>query len=220
MTGAQKHTSQCQTAHPPAYDQWNLTVYYLGIPCQPLMKGLIVSDRLWSAHRLFWNVNWRKRKGLREGVACRGEKGTPPSGEINATRVRHVSSGAWWILGKWKKGMKKMRQRKESRFSSLLASFCTSLPLRSSSPALILSTPFLMVTVRGAHLFCSVVFCCCHSGDASFLYICTSRQGWGVGVRRGCWMGGWQGKDAWYLLILTHLWESETKGQRERFSRK
>lgn len=85
---------------------------------------------------------------------------------------------------------KKRRQRKESPFSSLLASFCTSLPLRSSSPALILSTPFLMVTVRGAHLFCSVVFCCCHSGDASFLCICTSRQGvggWGAGVG---WRGG------------------------------
>lgn len=204
MTGAQQHTNQCQAAHPPAYDQWNLTVSYLGIPCQPLMKGLIVSDRLWSAHRLFWNVNWQKKERAPWRVACRGEKGTPPSGEINATPVRHVSSGAWWILRKWKKkrkkkGMKKWRQRKESPFSSILASFCTFLPLRSSSPALILSTPFLMVTVRGAHLFCSVVFCCCHSGDASFLCICTSRQGWGGRVRSECWMEG-VGK-AWMPVV-------------------
>lgn len=205
MTGARQLTNLCQAAHPPAYDQWNLTVYYLSAPCQPLMKDLVVSDRLWSAHRLFWNVNWRTKERALWRVACRGEKGTPPSGEINATPVRHVSNGAWWILRKWKNGDK----RKESPFSSLLASFCSFLPLRSSSPALILSTPFLMVTVRGVHLFCSAVFCCCHSGDASFLCICTSRRGrsgrvWGAGV-------GWRGLARhwclWYLLILTHLWE-------------
>lgn len=86
-----------------------------------------------------------------------------------------------------------METEERNLFSSLLASFCTSLPLRSSSPALILSTPFLMVTVRGAHLFCSVVFCCCHSGDASFLCICTSRLGrGGRGGRGGAgrWMEG------------------------------
>lgn len=87
--------------------------------------------------------------------------------------------------------MKKWKQRKESPFSSLLASFCTFLPLRSSSPALILSTPFLMVTVRGVHLFCSVVFCCCHSGDASFLCICTCRGG--VELERVLDKGSWQG---------------------------
>lgn len=46
-----------------------------------------------------------------------------------------------------------------------------------------------MVTVRGAHLFCSVVFCCCHSGDASFLCICTSRQGWDGGRGAGVGLG-------------------------------
>lgn len=105
--------------------------------------------------------------------------------------------------------MKNRDRGKENLFSSLLASFCTSLPLRSSSPALILSTPFLMVTVRGAHLFCSVVFCRCLSGDASFLCICTSRQG---GRRAGGRAGGERMSDGWsvvlpYLLIRAHLWE-------------
>lgn len=101
---------------------------------------------------------------------------TPPQSDMCQVRLDE----SW----ENEKRYEKTRQRKESPFSSLLASFCTSLPLRSSSPALILSTPFLMVTVRGAHLFCSVVFCCCHIGDASFLCICTSRQG-GVKVRGG-----------------------------------
>lgn len=103
--------------------------------------------------------------------------------------------------------MKKERQRKESPFSFLLASFCTSLPLRSSSPALILSTPFLMVTVRGAHLFCSVVFCCCHSGDASFLCICTSKAGVGGRVLDG--EGRWRGKDACNICWSWHTFGNQ-----------
>lgn len=77
MTGAPQHTNRCQTAHPPAYDQWNLTVYYLCIPCQPLMKGLIVSDRLWSAHRLFWNVNWQEKERAPWRSGMKRRKGDP-----------------------------------------------------------------------------------------------------------------------------------------------
>ena len=173
MTGAQQHTNRCQTAHPPAYDQWNLTVYYLGVPRQPLMKGLIVSDRLWSAHRLFWNVNRREeeRAPWRSGMQRR-KRGPHPLGRLTPPQSDMCQVG---LDESWENEKKETEERKP--FLSLLAFFCTSVPLRSSSPALILSTPFLMVTVRGAHLFCSVVFCCCHSGDASFLCICTSRQG-------------------------------------------
>lgn len=161
------------------------------------MKGLIVSDRLWSAHRLFWNVNWREKGKGSVKEWHREEKGGPyPLGRLTSPQsdICQVGLDESWGKRRKKKYEERGRVRKESPFSFLLTSSCTSLPLRSSSPALILSTPFLMVTVRGAHLFCSSVFCCCHSGDASFLCICTSKQGKGwEGIGNGVWMGGWAG---------------------------
>lgn len=139
MTGAQRHTNQCQTAHPPAYDQWKLTVYYLGVPCQPLMKGLIVSDRLWSALSPVLKCKLTgKGKGSVKEWHAEEKKGTPPSGEITATPVRHVSSGAWWILGKEKK--KRYEKKETEKRKPFLFPSCHLLHIPASQ--IIISRPY------------------------------------------------------------------------------
>lgn len=198
---------QCQAAHPPAYDQWNLTVYYLSIPCQPVMKGLIVSDRLWSAHRLFWNVNWRKKERAPWRVACRGEKGTPPSEEINATPVRHVSSGAWWILRNKKKVWKHENRGKRAPSLPFLPPFAHPCLSDHHLPPLFCQRPswWLLSEVRISFVvWCFAVATVEMLPSSAYAQVgeggveWKAAVGWRELARRGC---------LWYLLILTHLWE-------------
>lgn len=140
------------------------------------------------------------------------ERGGPyPLGRLTSPQSDICQVGLDESWEKEKKSMKKRSQKNESPFFFLLTSFCTSFSLRSSSLALILSTPFLMPAVRGVHLFCSGVFCCCHSRDVSssaYAQVSKGRVGgdrqWGL---------------HFLFPIMTHLWESDTKGQRERSGR-
>lgn len=192
---------QCQAAHPPAYDQWNLTVYYLSIPCQPLMKGLIVSDRLWSAHRLFWNVNWRKKERAPWRVACREKRGPHPLGRLPPPRLDMCQVG---LDESWE-NKKKMETEKKALSIPFLPPFAHSCLSDHRLPPLFCQRPswWLLSEVR-----ISFVVWCFAVATAEMLPSSAYAQ---VGVgwsRSGCWIKG-VGKARMPVVSAdpTHLWE-------------
>lgn len=220
MTGGWQHTNQCQTAHPPAYDQWNLTVYYLCITREPLMKGLIVSDRVWSARRLFWNVNWRRKERAPWRSGMQWRKGDPTLWGDK----RHPSQTCvkWGLMNPGK--IKKRYEKKEDRGEKAL-SFPSVPPSAHPClsdhhlPPLFCQRPswWLLSEVRISF----VVWCFAAATvemPSSSAYAQVGRGGIGGEERVLDWKLARHGC-LWYLLILTHLWESESKGQKKHFPR-